>query len=368
MIDVIVAKADYKYEILRPIVFHMIESLGHDLIRKDTRVLIKPNLLMGASCEKAITTHPDLVRAVAEYAAGKGGLVQISDSPPMGSFEKIIVTGGYDKALHDIDCRIKELDVSKKVYIGKPFGKIDIALDAMEADVVINLPKLKTHAQMLLTLGVKNLFGSIVGYKKPEWHFRTGVNREMFARLLVQICNAVNPSITILDGILAMEGEGPGKKGKPRELGILAASRSPVAVDIAVCSMLGIASDSLPTNKAAKELGFDQDINIKGDFDIVNDFKLPQMGSLTFGSKYLHGITRRYLTQRPVPDKRICKLCGKCSEICPPKVIQISKEKISIDYDSCIRCYCCIEICPHGAISAKETVAGRFLRKILMVF
>ena len=368
MIDVIVAKADYKYEILRPIVFDMIESLEDGIIREDTRVLIKPNLLMGAAPEKAITTHPDLVRAVAEYVISKGGLVQISDSPPMGSFEKIIVTGGYDKALQDIDCWIKEFDSSKNVHIGEPFGKIDIALEAMEADVVINLPKLKTHTQMLLTLGVKNLFGSIVGYKKPEWHFRTGINKEMFARLLVQICNAVKPSITILDGILAMEGEGPGKKGKPRELGILAASRSPVAVDIAVCSMLGIAPDSLPTNKAAKELGFNQEIYIKGDFDIVNDFKLPAMGNLTFGPKYLHGITRRYLTQRPVPDNRICKLCGKCSEICPPKVIQISKEKITIDYDSCIRCYCCIEICPHGAISAKETVPGRFLRRILTIF
>jgi len=368
MIDVIVAKADYKYEILRPIVFDMIESLGDGLIQEDTRVLIKPNLLMAAGPEKAITTHPDIVRAVAEYVISKGGLVQISDSPPMGSFEKIIVTGGYDKALDDIDCWIKEFDLSKNVNIGKPFGKIDIALEAMEADLVINLPKLKTHAQMLLTLGVKNLFGSIVGYKKPEWHFRTGINREMFARLLVQICNAVNPSITILDGILAMEGEGPGKKGKPRELGILAASRSPVAVDIAVCSMLGITPDRLPTNKAAKELGFNEEIYIKGDFNIVNDFKLPEVGNLTFGPEYLHRITRKYLTQRPVPDKPTCELCGKCAEICPPKVIQISKEKIAIDYDNCIRCYCCIEICPHGAISAKETVAGKFLRRILTVF
>ena len=174
MTKIIFKKADYEYERLRPIVFDMIENLTPNLIKEDTRVLLKPNLLLAAEPEKAIITHPNLVKAVAEYVISKGGILQISDSPAIGSFEKIIMTGGYKEAFQNIDVFFKEFELSKPIYIGKPFGEIDIAVDAIETDVVINLPKLKTHAQMLLTLGVKNLFGCIIGYRKPEWHFSSG--------------------------------------------------------------------------------------------------------------------------------------------------------------------------------------------------
>lgn len=364
--EVFFKKADYEYETLRPIVFNMIEALAGNLIKEDTRVLLKPNLLLAAEPEKAIITHPNLVKAVAEYVISKGGILQISDSPAIGSFEKIIITGGYKKAFQNIDVLFKEFELSKPIYIGKPFGEIDIAVDAVETDVVINLPKLKTHAQMLLTLGVKNLFGCIIGYRKPEWHFRTGINRELFAKLLVLICNAIKPSITIVDGILALEGDGPGKKGTPKKLGLLIGSRNPFAIDAAICSMLGMEYDRLPTNRAAKKLGLlSQNLSFNGDFVTVNDFILPDLGNLTFGPKYLHGITRRYLIKRPVPDNRICKLCGECWKICPPEAITLSKEKICIDYDKCIRCYCCIEICPHAAISVKETIPGKILKRFL---
>ena len=200
-------------------------------------------------------THPLIVRAAAEYVLQKGGLPLISDSPAMGTFERVLKESGIREALKGLDVECREFKRSVVVDVGPPFNKIEIAEDAMNADVVLNLPKLKTHTQMLLTLGVKNLFGCVVGLRKPEWHFRTGVDREMFARLLVRIYRAVSPAVTLLDGILAMEGQGPGKGGRPRHLGMLMAGADAVAVDMTVCRMLGLAPDSLLTNRMAAEAG-----------------------------------------------------------------------------------------------------------------
>ena len=367
--EVIFKKTSYNYEILKPVVFEMIEAIDDHLIKKNDKVLIKPNFLLPAVPEKAVTTHPLIIKAVAEYVLGKGGRIQISDSPAMGSFKNILEKGGYKKAFEDIDIEFKEFKTSVKVDIGGPFGKIDMARDAFEADVVINLAKLKTHSQMLLTLGVKNLFGCIIGFKKPEWHLRTGVDREMFARLLVQIYKAVNPSITIIDGILAMEGQGPGKSGTPRHLGILVGGRNALAVDRAVCSMLGIDPDSILINKAAREMGLAGDeIYIHGDFDMVNNFKLPEIISLTFGPNLFKKFMRKHLIQRPVVDNTICRLCGECFNYCPADAISEYSKKVHFNYDKCIRCYCCVEICPHGALQAAEPWPGKIYRKLFGLF
>jgi uncharacterized protein (DUF362 family) len=158
----------------------------------------------------------------------------------------------------------------------------------MEADVVINLAKLKTHTQMMLTLGVKNLFGCIVGLKKPEWHMRTGVDRQMFGRLIVSIFEAVGPAYTIMDGILAMEGQGPGKSGTPRELGLLMGGKNAHAVDHVVCLQVGLDPDTLETHRNARALGvYDGSVHINGDLNILNDFQFPELGSLTMGPEFL---------------------------------------------------------------------------------
>ncbi len=136
----------------------------------------------------------------------------ISDSPAMGSFDRILKESGIREALKGLDVECREFKRSVVVDVGPPFNKIEIAEDAMNADIVLNLPKLKTHTQMLLTLGVKNFFGCIVGLRKPEWHFRTGVDREMFARLLVRIYTAIGQSVTLLDGSPGHGGTGSGQK------------------------------------------------------------------------------------------------------------------------------------------------------------
>jgi uncharacterized protein (DUF362 family)/Pyruvate/2-oxoacid:ferredoxin oxidoreductase delta subunit len=365
MSTVLVRKASYDYAVLKPLVFEMMDLFCRDAIKAGSRVLIKPNLLLPAAPDRAIVTHPLIVRASAEYALDRGAKVRISDSNAMGSFEKVIAESGLKDALRGMDVELSELKASTLVDVGEPFKKIEIAKDALEADVVVNLPKLKTHVQMRMTLGVKNLFGCIVGLRKPEWHFRTGVNREMFAKLLVKIHQAINPAVTIMDGILCLEGEGPGKSGDPRPLGVMMASDNTFALDSVACTMVGMNPDSLFTIKAAGEMGLmPETIEVMGELPAVHDFKFPDMVPLVFGPKPLHGFMRRRLVQRPAQDLKLCKLCGECWKYCPAKAISRSGKKLVFDYEECIRCYCCIEVCPHAAMKTEEPMLGRLFKRV----
>lgn len=364
---VILRTAAYDYDMLRPLVFSLLDTFIGDKIKKKNLVVIKPNLLAPALPEKGMLTHPLIVRATVEYVLQKGARPLVSDSPAMGTLERVLKESGIREALRGLSVECREFKRSVPVDIGPPFHKIEIAEEAMNADLIVNLPKLKTHAQMLLTLGVKNLFGCVVGLKKPEWHFRTGVDREMFARLLVKIYTVVNPAANLLDGILAMEGQGPGKSGTPRHLGILMASDDAVAMDVTVCRMLGVAPDSMPTNRIAVEMGLPgPDILIDGQLPVVRDFKMPVITPLVFGPKRLHGFMRRHLVQRPTCDHALCRLCGECWKYCPANAMRVKKHILVFDYNACIRCYCCIEICPHGALRATETIPGRVARRILL--
>jgi len=367
MSEVYFKNAAYDYPVLKPIIFEMIDAIAGDRIHPKNRVLIKPNFLAPAKPESAILTHPHVVKAAAEYVLEKGGRPLVSDSPGMGSFGRFLKEGGFNDAFDRLGKHVafEPFKETVKVNIGAPFGRIDIARSAVESDVVINLAKLKTHTQMLLTLGVKNLFGCIVGLKKPEWHMRSGVDRNMFARLLVQIYQSIKPTLTLVDGILALEGQGPGRRGTPRHIGVLVGSRSGLSADMAICQMLGVEFDKLPTLRAAEQLGLvDEKLKIIGDFKEVSDYKLPDLGPLTFGPQPLQKYMRKHLVQRPVVEPGLCKMCGECWNICPAGAITPYEEIIGFDYDRCIRCYCCIEICPHGALQAIETLPGRLVRKL----
>jgi uncharacterized protein (DUF362 family)/Pyruvate/2-oxoacid:ferredoxin oxidoreductase delta subunit len=364
---VIVQSATYD-PVNLPVQIHTIlDSLGgREIIRPGSRVLIKPNLLAPAPPEKAILTHPLVVRAVAQYALDCGATVQISDSPAMGSIERVLKTSGIQEAIAGLPVEVRAFSTSRAIEVGEPFQRIEIAEAALDAEVVINLPKLKTHGQMLLTLGVKNLFGCIVGYRKPEWHLRAGVDREMFAQLLVHIYRAVRPAITLLDGILAMEGEGPGMGGTPRPLNVILASTDAVALDTTVCRMLGIPSEQLLTNKIAAQMSLaGGPIEVQGELPRVRDFRLPDMTPLVFGPRIFHGWLRKHLIQRPATVSATCKLCGECWKYCPAKAISHDRTRVHFDYDRCIRCYCCLEICPHGALHAEEPRFGTIFRRVV---
>jgi len=363
---VLITKASYDYATLRPLVFEMMNALGGDMIENHSRVVIKPNLLVPAKPEQAVLTHPLIVKAVVEYVLEQGAHPYVCDSPAMGSFDRLLKESGIRDALRGLDVTCQPFRNSTHIDIGEPFGRIEVAEEAVDADFLINLPKLKTHSQMLLTLGVKNLFGCVVGFRKAEWHLRTGVNRDLFARLLVQIHQALKPFMTVMDGILALEGDGPGKGGTPRELGLLLASNSAPALDDTVCRLLGVHPDKLPTARAAREMGvLDPGFRVEGHVEKIRDFRFPESASLITEPRPFHGFIRKQLLQRPVPDERLCNLCGECLKFCPAGAITEHEKKLHFDYDKCIRCYCCIEVCPQGALHAVETLPGRLVRKLV---
>lgn len=356
-------RADYDPPALTAAVGEMLGASGMRPIERGMRVLIKPNFLAPAPPERAMTTHPLVVRAAVEHVLGKGGRPMVCDSPGRGSFERLLREGGYAQALAGLDVEVRPFRETVRVDVGEPFGRIELAREAVQADLVVNVPKLKTHTMMLLTLGVKNLFGCVVGMAKPEWHMRSGIDRQVFARLLVGICRAVNPAVTLVDGVLAMEGQGPGRSGTPRRLGVLAAGISAPAVDAAICRLLGVRPEELPTFAAAMAAGMIAgEPQVRGRLPVVAGFRLPVLGPLTFGPQRLQRLMRRHLVQRPVAMNAKCRMCGECWRCCPAKAIHPYAEAIAFDYDRCIRCYCCVEMCPHAALRTAETVPGRAAR------
>jgi uncharacterized protein (DUF362 family)/Pyruvate/2-oxoacid:ferredoxin oxidoreductase delta subunit len=366
MTHVWIEPAAYDAPQLKAKINAMLDRLPEGTIGPGQRVLIKPNLLLPAKVEQAITTHPQVVGAVATYACDKGAEVTVADSPVTVMADRVLRKGGYLEVLEGLPARTANLEATVPVDIGEPFGHVPMAEAVMQADVVLNLAKLKTHTQMLLTLGVKNLFGCVVGMEKARWHLRTGIDRQQFARLLVKICAAVKPAYTIVDGIQALEGQGPGSRGEPRDFGLLIGGEDPFAVDKTICLLLGLEPHQLATNRQAEALAlFDGRVHIHGDVAICHDFKFPRLGPLTVGPPRFHRWMRRHLIQRPVPDNRRCKLCRACWELCPAKVIRHDTRGIQIDTEGCIRCYCCIEVCPHGAITAKEPILGRLVNRYL---
>jgi uncharacterized protein (DUF362 family)/Pyruvate/2-oxoacid:ferredoxin oxidoreductase delta subunit len=346
----------------------LIGGIGQFLKRGD-RVLIKPNLLHGKNPEKAVTTHPSIVRGVVQIVQEAGGIPFIGDSPSIGSLIKTAEKAGIKKVAEEMNCPLVEFD--KPIYPpereGKIFKKLEIERTVLEADVVINLPKWKTHGMTLLTLGVKNLFGCIPGPRKALWHLKAGEDRKVFAQVLVDLYQIIQPSLTILDGIMGMEGNGP-NSGQPIQLGLILASGDTLSLDQIVCDLLGISRKSLLTNRVAFEQGMGRDgIEVLG--ERVEDVKIPrfQFPPLSQPDWNLPGFLRRSLknalTSKPVVEEEVCNACNRCVEICPPNALSRKGENLDFDYSKCIRCFCCQEVCPEGAITIQPGWALRWKAK-----
>ncbi|SEM79745.1 Uncharacterized conserved protein, DUF362 family [Syntrophus gentianae] len=364
---VFIQKSSYRYETLKPQVFAMLDRLGGHSLCAGSRVLIKPNLMTYATPEQALLTHPLIIRAVVEYVLERGARPLVADSPALGSFDRVLRESGIAEVLSPLHVECRPFQESLKIDIGEPFGFVDIAREAIESDFIINLPKFKTHRQMILTLGVKNLFGCIVGYRKPEWHMKTGINHPLFARLLVQLYQRISPAVTILDGILALEGEGPGKRGIPREVGLLLGSDSALAIDRTVCRLLELEPEHIPVLKAADELGLlEEPLDIDGQLEPLGAFQLPEVVPFVLsGTRILQRMLRLYFLARPSVETNLCRHCGACWEICPAKAINGTVRPLRFNYEDCIRCFCCIEVCPHGALHTVDPLPARLVRKIM---
>ncbi|MHB8173429.1 MAG: DUF362 domain-containing protein [Nitrospirota bacterium] len=331
-------------------------------IRPGARVLIKPNMLAAKSPDKAVTTHPEVVRAVVRLVKEAGGIPTIGDSGAIGSFKKIASVTGIAEVAREEGAALLELSEAAAVEGSGTFRHFEISREVLGADAVINLPKAKTHGQMLLTLAVKNLFGCIPGRRKVQWHLNAGVDKGAFAAMLVELHGLVRPRLSIVDAVVSMDGNGPGS-GRPRETGFIMAGEDSFAVDYMLCRFLGVEPFRLPTLKAAREKGLlpeKPEIELLGDFEKpedagVKNFKLPPGTHLEWTiPESARKLLKEALTTRPRVDKAKCELCLMCADMCPAKAIKKTDAGIVMDYRQCIRCFCCQEVCPVGAIDVAQ--------------
>ncbi len=367
----IIRCADYGREGTFSAIQQAVDLLGgiRAFVKSGERVLIKPNLLKASSPEAAVTTHPEVVRAVIRLVREADGAALVGDSPGMGDLRKVCEKTGILDVVSEEGATLVELDEVVQVRNHGRFQRFEIARAAYEADAIINLPKFKTHGMTTLTGAVKNLFGCVPGKRKVQWHFNTGVNHELFALMLIELCALLRPRLTIMDAVIGMEGNGPGS-GDPRQIGVVIAGEDPVAVDVVSSSVVGVASEKLPVIRAAVAAGYGETrldrIRVLGTALSgieVKHFRLPPQAHLEWRlPEWARMVLKDALTTRPVINNISCIQCGICQSHCPQKAIEIRGEKLEIRYRDCIRCFCCQEFCPQGAITVGRGWALKFVK------
>ena len=355
----------------------VLEDLGGigSFVTRGDRVLLKPNLLTAAPPEAAVVTHPAFVEAVAELIVDAGATPFIGDSPSIGGLARTLSKSGYDPFMKRMGIQAVPFRETASVDApeGRVFRHMDLAQEVFGFDRLINLAKLKTHTQMVLTLAVKNLFGTIAGADKAMWHLKAGKDYDTFATVLVQILESVKPTVSLLDGILGMEGDGP-SSGNPRHIGIIGASTDALALDATVCRLLGLRVESVRTCVLGESLGVGvtakDRIKVTGDeldgFPL-RDFQPPKSMTVTWNlpaGNVARRLLERFLVTKPAIDESDCVGCWNCLDHCPPSAISERDGKMVIDYAKCISCFCCQEICPNKAVHVVQPRLGRLLSKI----
>lgn len=372
---------EYDYPLVKKTLLQSIENIGglSPYIKPGERVLLKVNLLMKKTPEEATTTHPVFVQAMADILHEYGASVLIGDSPG-GPFSELLLKGQYkaaglmeaaEKSGATLNYNTNQMQVANPK--GKYLKKLIVTEMLRDVDKVISLSKLKTHGMARMTGAVKNLFGTIPGALKAEYHLNMPDGND-FANALIDICLYANPVLSFMDGIIGMEGNGP-SSGTPRKIGAVLASSSPFALDMAAAKIIHVGPESVPTLKNSIQRGLCpsslSEITLVGDpigQFIITDFKAPQVTNINpYKGKiprFMEAFVNHNLQPRPVFLHDSCIGCGDCDKNCPPNAIKMENHRPSVDLDKCIRCFCCQELCPKHAIKIKRPILFRLASKV----
>jgi uncharacterized protein (DUF362 family)/Pyruvate/2-oxoacid:ferredoxin oxidoreductase delta subunit len=357
----------------------LLEPLGglDSFCKKGDSCLLKPNFIMARPVESGATTHPALIVALVSLLHDLGCRIAVGDSPGLGSAAGVIRKLNLADDFKRFGVKIVELETPvlqqrHSADFSRFFKNLHLAAELNEYPVIINLPKLKSHGQMGLSLATKNLFGCVAGPAKLQWHYAVGRDYAAFARLLLEIALTVNASLHILDGIIGMDGNGP-SNGRVRELNLLMAGTNPIALDRVAVEVLQKDPEQFPIFKAARELdvpGTDMaQIEVRGETVAacaVEDFDIPaarEIRSLLHHHPFLNGLVEWMAREELVINDLRCIKCRQCEDQCPARAIKFN-QRIRIDAKRCIKCYCCQEICPVGALAISDPFLMKILKKI----
>jgi len=376
-LEVAISKcADYSEQNVKKSIEEVLDLLGGlDFIKDGSKVVIKANLVSFMKPEKAATTHPALLMELCKKLREKNCEVVVGDSPggPYNSLNlnKVYKSTGVDE-LEKIGVKLNNNFDTETIKFseGVVCREFQFTSYLKEADYVINFCKLKSHGMMGMSCAVKNLFGTIPGTIKPEFHFRYP-NYDDFANMLIDLNEYLKPCLIIVDGIVAMEGNGP-TAGVPKQVGVVLASKNPYKLDLVCSKIINLELNNVPVLEMALKRGFipekysDVKTNLNVDELIIQDFDTRKVHkSLWFDddSKLAGKIFKKALSSKPKVNKNECVGCKKCMEVCPAKAITMVNDKPVIDRKKCIKCFCCQEFCPKGAMRVKRTLIARMITK-----
>lgn len=350
-----------------------------------SHVLLKPNLLAKHTPEESVTTHPAILRSVIRACKKRGaGQIIVADSSggvynPAQIKSVYKASGLWDVCEQEgVECYTACESGVRSVKNGRVVQKFTLLQPVLDADFIIDLPKFKTHVMTGMTAACKNLFGTIPGLQKAEWHMRFP-DKDRFGHMLIDLLETVRPDMAVLDAVMGMEGDGPAG-GTARKVGMILGSEDLLNLDLCCAGLMGLDPMRVPYLAAGHERGLCASrfnpADLVGDTDFyhpIAGWRLPSSyvsGSgantdFAYGGRIpkcfaqLAQEVEKRVAPHPVVNRKLCIGCGKCAEICPQHTIEMKNGKSRIHAKNCIRCFCCHEMCPVKAIDIKQLALFR---------
>jgi uncharacterized protein (DUF362 family)/NAD-dependent dihydropyrimidine dehydrogenase PreA subunit len=346
-----------EYESMRQAVDRAFELFPLDIRGKS--VLIKPNVLRASEAKEGIATHPAVLRAVVEKVeAGGPASIVVGDNPGIFSYganEDAFIKTGLMEAAKGYYRNIGN-DLQKVDFNPEFMPTVGVSTAVMDADLIISLPRFKTHGLTVITGAIKNSYGILPGAQKAKLH-RIAGNAERFHEILVDVFRLRVPDLFIVDAVVGMEGNGPASPDL-RHIGLLLASDNAVALDAVIAVMMGVEPALLGFLRKARQVGLGDyelsTIDVIGELKRLPDFKLPPLsGEANLGDARIQKLVHGKTVLRPQADPLLCTGCGTCVSQCPVSALTINDRFPEVNEGTCVRCFCCQEICPEKAIVLK---------------